>query len=176
MCCVTHSDTYNVTYCVTYNVTYSNITYTIGMTCCMHTGSRPASQDTMYYMHMGSRTASQVASQVASQPERVVHTGSRTVSQVASQPERVVRMVDDDVKTIATGGAGAFATRAGKEKAVKVDITGYVSNMELAKIELVNDSFVGVISGAYIPYSLNILREKIFIDLEVFDLPRKFYP
>ena len=68
------------------------------------------------------------------------HMGSRPVSQVVSQPEKIVV---DDVKT---------TMKSVKEKAVKVDVTGYVSNMELTNIELVSDSFV-VFSRAYIIFS-----------------------
>ena len=90
-----------------------------------HTGSHTVSQDTAYSTHMG----------------------TRTVSQVASQPERVVRIVDDDVKTVTiAGGGGAYATKSWKEGAVKVDIVGYVSNMELKDVELVSVSFADVFS------------------------------
>ena len=77
--------------------------------------------------------------------------GTRTVSQVASQPERVVRIVDDDVKTVTiAGGGGAYATKSWKEGAVKVDIVGYVSNMELKDVELVSVSFADVFSVKFI--------------------------
>jgi len=60
------------------------------------------------------------------------------VSQTASQPERVVHMVEDVAKTTASPGGGAYATKLWKDKAVKVDIIGYVTNMELKNIELVS--------------------------------------
>ena len=70
------------------------------------------------------------------------------MQQIVSQPESVVHMVEDDVKTIASGGVGAYATKSWKEKAVKVDVMGYASNMELTNSELVSDSLVSVSSKA----------------------------
>ena len=61
------------------------------------------------------------------------------MSQVASQPERVVQIVEDVSKTVTSaGGGGAYATKSWKNAAVKVDVMGYVTNMELKNIELVS--------------------------------------
>ena len=70
----------------------------------------------------------------------VSYVASRTVSQVASQSERVVQIVEDVSKTVtsAAGGGGAYATKSWKDSAVKVDVTGYVTNMELKNMELVS--------------------------------------
>ena len=70
----------------------------------------------------------------------VSHVASRTVSQVASQPERTVQIVEDVSKTVTSpgGGGGAYATKSWKDTAVKVDVMGYVTNMELKNIELVS--------------------------------------
>ena len=67
----------------------------------------------------------------------VSHTLSPTVSYTASQPERVVRVVEGIAKATNSTG-GAYATKSWKDKAVKVDINGYVTNTELRNIELVS--------------------------------------
>ena len=89
----------------------------------------------------------------------LVRTASSTVSQAAAQPERVVHMVEGNARTFgggggaktgnsaggggaktitSAGGGGAYATKAWKDAALKVDIMGYVSNMELKNVELVS--------------------------------------
>ena len=99
----------------------------------------------MYYTHTGSRPVSQ-------DKMYYTHMGSRPVSQVVSQPERI--MVD----VVKTG----IAMKSLKEKAVKVDVTGYVSNMELTNIDLVSDSFVCVFSRACIILVAPIVSYKAY--------------
>lgn len=67
----------------------------------------------------------------------VSHVVSPTVSHTALQPERVVHVIEDVAKATSLGG-GAYATKSWKDKAIKVDINGYVTNMELKNIELVS--------------------------------------
>ena len=73
----------------------------------------------------------------------VLHVVSYTVLHVVSynemmpQPERVVHIVESASKTVGKTG-GAFATKSWKESAMKVDIMGYVTNMELKSVQLVS--------------------------------------
>lgn len=100
-------------------------------------------------MHTVSHVASHDISHVAS------HVASRTVSQAASQPERIVQIVEDVSKTVScAGGGGAYATKSWKEAAIKVDVTGYVTNMELKNIELVSVTCCSIYSFSYKSRSL----------------------
>ena len=58
-------------------------------------------------------------------------------NEMIPQPERVVHIVESAGKTVGKTG-GAFATKSWKESALKVDITAYVTNMELKNVELVS--------------------------------------
>ena len=90
-------------------------------------------------LHTVSHKVSYVSSHKVS--HIVSNVASRTVSQVASQPERIVQLVDVGKAVTSTGGGMAYATKSWKDATVKVDVVGYVTNMELKNFELVSICF-----------------------------------
>lgn len=151
------SMSYVVSYLLSHNVKCSTIHYVLllfSMSCVVSQLVSQCHAYTMSYYYLI------IMSYVVSLSLSLVRTASSTVSQVAAQPERVVHMVEGNTRTTFGGGGGAktensaggggaktitsavgggaYATKAWKDTALKVDIMGYVSNMELKNVELVS--------------------------------------